>query len=302
LEILHFSDIAQTYINLKRISLNVILDNMRVEFGDLRLDERARKHLLDVMETNWVSAGPKVRAFEQGWGELFDYKYNIAMSSGTSADMAACMTLYDVGAERGDEIIVPALAFAAAGNAVLAAGFKPVFVDIERDTLNINPDLIEAKVTSRTRAVLAVHTMGKPCEMEKITKLAKIRGLRVIEDACEAHGASYRGKRVGHWGDMAAFSFYAAHLVCCGEGGMVSTQDEAIADSLRSVMSHGRKPGSIYFDHQRFGLNFKMNDLEAAVGLPQIEDFWKTFDKRKDNLHYLLHEVRALDEFATFNV
>ena len=276
---------------------------MKIEFGDLKLDERTKSHLEEVVKTSWVSAGPKVKKFEEKWGKLFDYKYNVSMSSGTSADIAACMTLYDLGAKRDDEIIVPALAFAATGNSVLAAGFKPVFADIEKETLNIDPNKIEAEIDQRkTKAIMAVHTMGKPCNMNLIMEIAKMHDLYVIEDSCEAHGAKYDEKYVGHFGDMTTFSYYIAHLVCCGEGGMVSTNNEKISDLLQSIKSHGRKPHSLYFDHRRLGLNFKMNDLEASIGLPQIEDFWKTFNKRKDNLYYLLEQTKDLQKFAYFNL
>ena len=223
------------------------------------------------------------------------------MSSGTSADIAACMTLYDFGAKRGDKIIVPALAFAAAGNSVLAAGFKPVFVDIERETLNINPSLIEEKINSRTKAIMVVHTMGKPCNMKSISDISKKYNLRVIEDCCEAYGAEYNGKFVGNFGDVATFSYYVAHLISCGDGGMASTNNVEIFDILRSVKSHGRHPDCIYFDHPRFGLNFRMNALVASVGLPQIDDFWEIFKKRKNNLYYLLDKTKDLEEFAFFN-
>ena len=275
---------------------------MRIEFGDLKLRDDTKKHFEDILRTSWVSEGPKVREFEKEWGRLFDYKYNVSMDNGTSADMACCMTLYDFRAKRGDEIIAPALAFAAVGNSIIAAGFKPVFIDINRETLNIDPNKIEEKISPRTKAIMAVHTMGKPCDMDAIMHLAKDYGLRVIEDSCEAHGARYNGRYVGHFGDMASFSFYAAHLICCGEGGMVSTNNKEIAELLKSVKSHGRKPESIYFDHLRHGLNFKMNDLEAAVGLPQIQDFQRIFNKRKQNLNYLIDKTRDLKEFAYFNM
>ncbi len=275
---------------------------MRIEFGDLKLDERAEQHLKDVVRTSWVTAGKKVRQFEEEWSKLFDYKHSVSMDNGTSADMAACMTLYDLSAERGDEIIVPALAFAAAGNSIIAAGFKPVFVDIQRETMNIDPEKIQEKITPKTRAIMVVHTMGKPCEMDKINHIARKNNLYVIEDSCEAHGAKYKDKFVGHLGDMAVFSFYAAHLICCGEGGMVSTNTSKIAGLLESVKSHGRKPGSLYFDHIRYGLNFKMNDLEASIGLSQIQDFWKIFNKRKENLYYLLEKIKDLKKFAFFNL
>ena len=275
---------------------------VKIEFGDLKLDDRVKMNFLSILESNWASEGPLVEKFEQEWGKLFSYSYNTAMANGTSADMACCMTLYDShNAKRGDEIIAPALEFAAVGNSIISAGFNPIFVDIERETLNINPDKIEEKITPKTKAIMAVHTMGKPCMMEKISDIAKKYHLCVIEDACEAHGAQYKDKFVGKWGDMASFSFYAAHLVCCGEGGMVSTDNSDISNLLKSIKSHGRNPGEVYFDHQRLGLNFKMNDLEAAVGLPQIEDFWGTFNKRRINLKYLLDKTKDLDEYAYFN-
>jgi len=275
---------------------------MRIEFGDLVLDERAIKHLDDVVKKNWVSGGLKVEQFEKDWGKLFDYKYNVSMDNGTSADIASCMVLYDLGAKRGDEIIAPALAFAAVGNSIIASGFKPIFVDIEKETLNINPNKIEEKITPKTKAIMAVHTMGKPCDMNSIKEIKDKYDLRIIEDSCEAYGAKYNGKFIGHFGDMATFSYYAAHLICCGEGGMVSTNNNEIADLLTSIKSHGRKPGSLFFDHIRLGLNFKMNDLEASIGLHQIEDFWKTFDTRKDNLCYLLKKTEDLEDFAYFNL
>ena len=167
------------------------------------------------------------------------------MSSGTSADIAACMTLYDFGAKRGDEVIVPALAFAAVGNSVLAAGLTPRFVDIEKDTMNINPYKIDEKINDKTKAVMAVHTMGKPCEMDVICDIAERNNLKVIEDCCEAHGARYKGKIVGHWGDVATFSAYAAHLICCGEGGMSSTNNKEIAEVKSGEVCPKCKKGKI---------------------------------------------------------
>lgn len=276
--------------------------SMRIEFGGVKLGEIAKKNLLDIVETSWISAGKYVTQFEREWGRLFGYQQNIAMASGTAADICACAALYDFGAERGDEIIAPALAFAAVGNSILAAGFTPVFVDVKRETLNINPALIEKKITSKTRAIMAVHTMGKPCEMDTIMQIAKKHGLYVIEDSCEAHGGKYKDKFVGQWGDMATFSFYIAHVVCSGEGGMLSTANETIANVARSVRTHGRKNAELYFDHERFGLNLKMNDMEAAVGLEGVAQFWETFTKRKKNLYYLIEQTKDLQEYAFFNV
>ena len=275
---------------------------MRIEFGDLKLDDEAKANLLHCWETSWVSGGPKVKKFEEEWGKLFGYKNNLAVYSGTGADIAACMVLYDFGAKRDDEIIAPALAFAAVGESILQAGFKPVFVDVEKHTLNINPRKIEEKITPKTRAIMAVHTMGKPCEMEMIMQIARKHNLIVIEDACEAHGAKYKGKFIGHWGDMSTFSYYIAHLVCCGEGGMISTNNDKISDILKSIRTHGRKGGLLYFDHERLGSNLKMNDMEASIGLSEIKKFWNIFDTRKKSLIYLLYKVKDLEKYAYFNL
>lgn len=257
---------------------------MRIEFGELRIGPIAKKHLQDCVENNWVSAGRKVQQFEAEWGKLFGYKSNKAVSSGTDACINMCLSLYDFGAQPGDEIITPALSFIATANAIRAAGFKPVFVDIKKETLNIDEALIEQKITPRTRAIMVVHTMGRPCEMLPICQIASRHNLKVLEDCCEAHGASYRGQYVGTFGHAAAFSFYIAHLVCCGEGGMVSSMHKEVGDVINSTRSHGRKDGALYFDFPRFGLNSKMNDMEASIGLEGISEFWDTFDIRRDTV------------------
>ncbi|MBT4376315.1 DegT/DnrJ/EryC1/StrS family aminotransferase [archaeon] len=275
---------------------------MRIAFGDLQVSEESKKHIKGCLETSRISGGKIVKALEDSWGSLFDYKYNVAMTSGTGADMAALMTLYDMGknVSPGDEVIAPALAFAAVGNSIRAAGFTPKFVDIKRDTMNINPDLIEEKITPKTKAIMAVHTMGKPCDMDRITEISQKYDLRIIEDCCEAHGGKYKDKFLGTFGDAATFSFYVAHIVSCGDGGMLSTNSKKVRDLVDSVKHHGRKPGSLYFDHQRYGLNFRMNDLTASIGLPEIQRFEEIFNKRKENLIYLTNATKDLEDIAYF--
>jgi len=277
------------------------MSNRKIKFGDLIISDEAKKLINKALDSNFVSGGHLVEELEKEWGRLFNYKYNVAMSNGTDADIAACMTLYDFGAKRGDEIIVPALAFVAVGNSVLAAGFKPVFIDIKRETLNIDSEKIEEKINSRTKAIMAVHTMGKPCEMDIIQKLAKKYNLKIIEDCCEAHGAKYKDRFVGQFGDIATFSYYVAHIVSGGDGGMCSTNDHKIYNILISLKNHGRKPDSLYFDHLRHGLNFRMNILPAAIILGEIKNFWQKFNKRKSNLNYLLKKTEKLRDFAFFN-
>jgi len=274
---------------------------MRIKFGDLIIGDIAREKINKALDKNWVTEGENVREFEEIFAKQFGYKHAIATSSGTDACIAALSSLYEFGAKRGDEIIVPATTFVASANAILAAGFTPKFVDIELETLNINPDKIEDIITDKTAAIMPVHLMGKPCDMDKILKISKQHDLKIVEDCCEAHGAKYKGKYIGTIGDMGVFSFYVAHLVICGEGGMVVTNDDEIANTVRSVKTHGRPTGSIYFDFQRFGLNLRMNDLTAAIGIEGIINFEKTFKKRKENMYKLLEMTEDLKDFAYFS-
>lgn len=273
---------------------------MRIAFGDLKIGDTARKYINDALDRNWVSEGANVREFEQKFAAKFGYKHAIAASSGTDADIVACASLYDFGAKRGNEIIVPACSFVSTANSILAAGFVPKFVDIKVETLNIDPNKIEAAVTDKTSAIMVVHTMGKPCEMDSIMEIARNHNLRVIEDSCEAHGATYKGRIVGSIGDMGTFSFYAAHVVVAGEGGMIVTNDDELAKVVRSVKSHGRPFGSISFNFQRIGFNARMNELTAAIGLEGLEHFERNFKKRKDNLYKLLELTEELSDYLYF--
>jgi len=273
---------------------------MRIAFGDLKIGDIARKYIQEALDRNWISEGVNVKQFEQRFANKFGYKHAIATSSGTDADIVTCALLYDFGCKRGDEIIVPALSFVSTANSILAAGFIPKFVDIEVETLNIDPSKIEEAITDNTRAIMVVHTMGKPCQMDSIIEIAKVHNLKVIEDSCEAHGASYKGKVVGSIGDMGTFSFYAAHVVVAGEGGMIVTNNDEIANVAKSVKSHGRPFGSVHFDFQRIGFNSRMNELTAAIGLEGLEYFDHTFNKRKNNLYRLLELTEELSDYCYF--
>jgi len=273
---------------------------MRINFGDLFIGDIAKDKIKKSLDKNWVTQGENVKEFEGKFSKQFGYKHAIATSSGTDACIAAIASLYEFGAKRGDEVIVPATTFVATANAVLAAGFTPKFVDIELETLNINPGKIEENITNKTVALMPVHLMGKPSDMDAILKIAKKHNLKVIEDCCEAHGAKYKDKYIGTIGDMGCFSFYVAHLVVCGEGGMVVTNNDKVADAVRSIRTHGRPKGSIYFDFQRFGLNLRMNDLTAAIGIEGIGVFDKTFNKRKDNMYKLLDMTKDLEKYIYF--
>lgn len=268
----------------------------RIDFGHIEIGELARKYLNEALDRKWISEGPNVKKFEEDFSRKFGYGYAVATSSGTDAGIVAHAALLDKGAKRGDEVITPACAFVATANSVLAAGLTPKFVDVELETLNINPSLIEQAITPRTRALQVVHTMGKVCKMEPILEIARRHKLFVIEDCCEAHGATLNGKVVGKFGDMALFSFYTAHIICSAEGGMVVTDNPEFADLCRSIHTHGRRHGELFFNFDRVGFNSKMNDLEAAVGLEGLEMFDSIFEYRQRLIERLMNQLREVED------
>ena len=292
----------------------------RVPFGTILIAEKSKQLIKEILDSNRVSSGKYVREFESRFAELVGVKEAVAVSSGTDADALALAVLYDFGAERGNEVIVPALSFVATGNAVLQAGFKPVFVDINRRTLNIDAGQIESVITEKARAIMPVHLMGKPADMDTINAIAKRHNLYVIEDAAEAHGALYKGKNVGTLGDMGAFSLYVAHIITSIEGGIVVTDRGDIAEVLRSLRSHGRAckckvcvlnttsgyctkrfqhggNRDIRFIFERIGYSCKMNELEAAVGLGNLDSYDEVLEKRRRNLFHFLERFKRFSPY-----
>ncbi|MHB8916521.1 MAG: DegT/DnrJ/EryC1/StrS family aminotransferase [Desulfocucumaceae bacterium] len=295
-------------------------EKSRIPFGTITITDKAKELIIEALDKKRISSGRLVREFEKKFAHLHGVKEAVALSSGTDADALALAVLYDYGASRGDEVIVPALSFVATGNAVLHAGFKPVFVDIDRYTLNINPNLIEQAITERTRAIMPVHLMGKPADMDRINEIAERHNLAVVEDAAEAHGAVYKGRKIGTLGHMAAFSLYVAHIITTGEGGIVITDDGEKAAILRSLRSHGRackcetcvsnttsgycakrfdNPAKtdIRFVFERHGFSSKMNELEAAIGLGSLDYFQEIVDKRRANLYAM---TKMLEKYSRF--
>lgn len=266
----------------------------QVPFGTVSITDHAVGLINKALESKWVTRGKYVQEFEEKFAALFGVGYAVAVSSGTDADAVACATLYDEGAERGDEIIVPALTFVATANAVVQAGFRPVFVDVDRNTLNMNPERIADVITPKTRAIMPVHLMGKPAPMDQIMELARTHHLKVIEDAAEAHGAEYRGQKIGTIGAMAAFSLYAAHIVTTIEGGIILTNSQKLAGAMQSLRNHGMVNK---FEFSRIGFSAKMNELEAAVGLGNIEIFEEILGKRRRNLLYLIDLFKEFEEY-----
>ncbi len=269
----------------------------KVPFGTVSITDEARALIKNALDETFVTNGKIVREFERAFADLFKVKEAVAVSSGTDADALALAVVYDYGARRGDEVIVPALSFVATGNAVFQAGLTPVFVDVKRETLNIDPEKIEAAITERTRAIMPVHLMGKPAAMDAIMAIARKQHLLVVEDTAEAHGAEYHGRLAGTIGDMAAFSLYAAHIITSIEGGMVITDDPQKAEALRSLRNHGMVNK---FDFKRIGFSSKMNEIEAAVGLGNIHIFHQIFEKRRRNLLYLIERFKKFEEYFIY--
>jgi len=293
---------------------------MRIPFGTISITKESKDLINQILDSGRVSSGKYVREFEEKFAKLMGVREAVAVSSGTAADALALAVLYDFGAKRGDEIIVPALSFAATGNAVLEAGFKPIFIDIERETLNIDAKKIEKAITEKTRAIMPVHLMGKPAEMDTINQIAKKHNLYVIEDAAEAYGARYKGRKVGTLGDMAAFSTYLAHIISTIEGGVVVTNNADFPPILRSLRAHGRackckvcllntKSGycpirfqfgeDIRFIFERIGYSSKMNELEAAVGLGNLNIYNEILEKRRNNLLSLRKKSEKFKPYLT---
>ena len=231
------------------------------------LEGNEKKYVMDCLESTWISStGEYVDRFEGAFAEFCGVKHAVSCSNGTTA---LHLTLLALGVGPGDEVIVPTLTFVATANSVVYCGGRPVFVDVQADTWNIDPALIEAKITSRTKGIIVVHLFGLSVDMDPVLSLARRRGLFVIEDAAQAHGAEYKKKRVGSLADVATFSFFGNKIITTGEGGMVVTDDASIANKVELLKNHGMDPNRRYW-HPIIGYNYRMTNVAAAIGLAQI--------------------------------
>ncbi|HTW44005.1 MAG TPA: DegT/DnrJ/EryC1/StrS family aminotransferase [Acidobacteriaceae bacterium] len=221
-----------------------------------------------VLRTSRLSLGPKLTEFESAFAQYIGTPHAIAVSSGT-AGLHLCIRALSLGPS--DEVIVPSFTFIAAANAIRYERATPVFVDIDPVTLNATPELIEAAITPRTRAILAVHTFGVPADMPAILDIARRHNLPVIEDACEAIGASLHNRRVGSFGDAAVFAFYPNKQITTGEGGMVVTSNAEFAEHIRALRNQGRYPSDDWLQHSELGFNYRLSELACALGLAQLQ-------------------------------
>ncbi len=250
-----------------------------------------KKYVADCMDSGWISsAGKYVETFENRFAEYCGVKHAVACCNGT---VALHLALVALGVERDDEVIVPTLTFVATPNSVAYCGAKPVFVDSEPQTWNIDPDQIESRITPQTKGIIAVHLYGQPANMSKLKSIADRHGLFLLEDAAEAHGAEYQGKKIGSVGDAAAFSFYANKIITTGEGGMFVTDDDALARRARLFHGQGMDPNLRYW-HPVIGFNYRMMNLPAAIGLAQLEQIDTQLEARQQIAHWYLERLDGL--------
>ena len=253
------------------------------------------KYVSDCLRTNWISSqGHYIGKFEEEFARYCAVKFGIATTSGTTALHLALAAL---NIKRGDEVIVPSFTMIATVFAICYAGAKPVLVDAELDTGNIDVGQIEKKITKKTKAILPVHIYGHPCDIDPIIKIAKKHRLYVVEDAAEAHGALYKGRIIGSLSDVACFSFYANKIITTGEGGMALTNNKKIAERLRLLknLSFVKRR----FIHHEIGFNYRMTNIQAAIGLGQLENIDKFINLRRKHAHFYNKLLKGVDWINT---
>ncbi len=244
------------------------MKNKKFSIAKPYISKKEEKYVMEALRSGILSIGPKIRIFEEKFAKFVGTKYACAVSSGTAG---LHLALLAAGIKEGDEVITSPFSFVASANSILYVGAKPVFVDIDPDTYNIDPKKIEEKITKKTKAILPVHIFGQLADMDPIMKIAEKYKLKVIEDACESIGATYKGKSAGTFGESAVFAFYPNKQMTTGEGGMVVTNDEKIYELCCSLRNQGRSGNMQWLDHERLGYNYRLDEMSAALGLAQIE-------------------------------
>ncbi len=245
------------------------------------LDEKEKEAVLAVLNSGIIASGPKVKEFEADFAKYTGVKHAIAVSNGTCS-LHTCLVMNGIG--KGDKVITSPFTFIATANSILHSGAEPVFADIKEGSFNLDPDKIEAILKKdwmkKIKAVMVVHLYGQVCEMDRILEISKKYNVKVIEDAAQAHGAKYKGQQAGTFADGGSFSLYATKNITTAEGGMVTTNNDRAAEIARSFINHGSE--RIYF-HTRLGYNYRMTDIEAAIGVVQLKKLDLFNDKRRKN-------------------
>lgn len=259
-----------------------------IPYGKQTIEQDDIQAVVDVLKSDFLTTGPKIAEFEQTVADYVGVKYAVAISNGTSALHAAC---FAAGIGPGDEVITTPLTFAASANCVLYCGGTPVFADVDPKTYNIDPEDIRRKITDRTKAIIAVHLAGQPCDMDAIHSIAREHGLIVIEDGAHALGSVYKGKRVGSLSDMTTFSFHPVKPITTGEGGMIVTDNEDFYKKMILFRSHGitrddsmmtRNDGPWFYQQFDLGYNYRITDIQCALGCSQMKKLDRFLARRKE--------------------
>ncbi|MCI0521099.1 MAG: DegT/DnrJ/EryC1/StrS aminotransferase family protein [Chloroflexi bacterium] len=246
-----------------------------------------KQAVMEVLDSGIIAQGPRVKAFEEAFAQMCGVSFAAATTSGTTA-LHVALLAHKIG--PGDEVITSSFTFIASANSILFTGARPVFVDIDPRTFNLDPALIEAAITPRTRAIMPVHLFGLACDMDAIMAIAQKHNLVVIEDACQSHGASIRGRKVGAFA-TGAFSLYPTKNMTSGEGGMITTGDSTIVESCRVIRQHGMRRR---YYHDELGFNFRMTDIQAAIGLEQLKKLARFNQIRQQNAQYLTAHLKGV--------
>jgi perosamine synthetase len=246
----------------------------------------------EVLRSGRLSLGPQLEAFESAVAQYAHAKRAVAISSGTAGLHLAVRAL---GLKEGDEVILPSFTFIAAANALLYERIAPVFVDIDAATLNLDPSQVESAITPRTRAILAVHTFGVPAALDELQSIAQRHNLFLIEDACEALGAEFLGKKVGSLADAGVFAFYPNKQITTAEGGVLVTQNEWLAARVRSLRNHGRSESADWLRHAELGFNYRLSELHAALGVAQMQRIDSILARREKIAHAYAERLFGTD-------
>lgn len=259
-----------------------------IPYGKQTIEKDDIQSVVDVLKSDYLTTGPKIAEFEKMVADYVGAKYAVAISNGTSALHAAC---FAAGIQPGDEVITTPLTFAASSNCVLYCGGTPVFADVDPKTYNIDPEDIRRKITDKTKAIIAVHLAGQPCDMDEIHKIAKEHDLLVIEDGAHALGSVYKGKKVGTLSDMTTFSFHPVKPITTGEGGMIVTDNEEFYKKMMLFRSHGitrdenlmtRNDGPWFYQQLDLGYNYRITDIQCALGCSQMKKLDRFLARRKE--------------------
>lgn len=259
-----------------------------IPYGRQTIEEDDIQAVVDVLRSDYLTTGPKIAEFEKMVADYVGAKYAVAISNGTSALHAAC---FAAGIQPGDEVITTPLTFAASSNCVLYCGGTPVFADVDPKTYNIDPEDIRRKITDKTKAIIAVHLAGQPCDMDEIHKIAKEHDLLVIEDGAHALGSVYKGKKVGTLSDMTTFSFHPVKPITTGEGGMIVTDNEEFYKKMVLFRGHGitrdenlmtRNDGPWFYQQLDLGYNYRITDIQCALGCSQMKKLDRFLARRKE--------------------